>query len=256
VTAGNFTRAAARSPAFEGGGDRARLRVNLEQVPAFRPGSREVHKIWKWSEDYGVKRIFVDKRVWRSSRNNWISFESDPRLRVTKRNIYGRCVPCIRHLYEQLKEGRDMIELGEAFTCWKVITVVKDVEECLEVLRRYEEHFLGEHDVKGKFGSSQPSNSSKVLMFHTENEEERDRLLEELKSCVQDVNPHARVFYQRACTNLHHNLLGDWRRWRKVTRVRNPDARNGVLERARRLLQGEWEPERGPSQTPSATSKP
>ena len=52
MAARTFIRSAARSPAFEGGGRRARLRVNLEplglssgrrQAPAFRAGSREVH---------------------------------------------------------------------------------------------------------------------------------------------------------------------------------------------------------------------
>src|SRR4030065_190103 len=116
-----------------------------------------------------MKRIFLDKRVWRKSRDNWVSFESDPKLRVTKQNIYGRCVPCITRLYQQLREEKEEIELGEAYRCWKVVAVVRDQEECLEVLREFEEHFLGDHYVKGKFGSSQPSKPSMVLMFHTEN---------------------------------------------------------------------------------------
>ena len=57
-----------------------------------------------------MKRIYLDKRVWRDSRDNWVSFESDPKLRVTKTNIYGRCVPCITNLYQQLQEGKEEIE--------------------------------------------------------------------------------------------------------------------------------------------------
>jgi len=122
-----------------------------------------------------MKKIFLDKRVWRNSRDNWVSFESDPKLRVTKGNIYSRCVPCITNLYQQLQTGKEEIELKEAYQCWKVVAVLKDGEECLEVLREYEENFLGDHYVKGKFGSSQTSKSSKVLMFHTEDEGERWR---------------------------------------------------------------------------------
>ncbi|MBM4307012.1 MAG: hypothetical protein FJ123_09780, partial [Deltaproteobacteria bacterium] len=61
-----------------------------------------------------MKKIFLDKRVWRDSKDNWVSFESDPKLRITKANIYGRCVPCIANLYQQLQEGREAIELKEA----------------------------------------------------------------------------------------------------------------------------------------------
>jgi hypothetical protein len=190
-----------------------------------------------------MKKIFLDKRVWRDSRDNWVSFESDPKLRVTKKNIYGRCVPCITNLYHQLQEGKEEIELKEAYQCWKVVAVLKDQEECLEVLREYEENFLGDHSVKGKFGSSQPSKPSKVLMFHTEGEGERGRLHKELKDCVQKVNPKAKVFYQRACANLYHDLLGDWREWSEVTRIKDPGVRPMLIERIKRLLY--WEKEKG-----------
>jgi hypothetical protein len=188
-----------------------------------------------------MKKIFLDKRVWRNSRENWVSFESDPKLRVTKQNIYGRCVPCITNLYHQLQEGKDEIELKEAYHCWKVVAVLKDKDECLEVLQEFEETFLGDHYVKGKFGSSQPSTSSLVLMFHTEDEGERDRLLEELRACAQKVNPGSDVFCQRACTNLYYELLGDWKDWKEVTRIKNPGVRSILVERIRKLLY--WEKE-------------
>jgi len=188
-----------------------------------------------------MQNIFLDKRVWRNSRDNWVSFESDPKLRVTKENIYGRCVPCITNLYQQLQKGKDEIELKEAYHCWKVVAVLRDREECLEVLKAYEEEFLGDHDVKGKFGSSQPSKPSMVLMFHTEDEAERDRLLEELRVCARKVNPESKVFCQRACANLYYELLGDWREWKEVSRVKNRDIRPVLIERIKKLLY--WEKE-------------
>lgn len=186
-----------------------------------------------------MKRIYLDKRVWRNSRDNWVSFESDPKLRVTKKNIYGRCVPCIANLYKQLREGKEEIELKEAYQCWKVVAVLKDKEECLEVLKEYEENFLGDHYVKGKFGSSLPTKPTKVLMFHIEEEGERDRILKELQACAQKVNPDAKVFYQRACVNLYYDLLGDWKDWKEVTRIKNPGMRPMLLERIQKLLY--WE---------------
>jgi hypothetical protein len=188
-----------------------------------------------------MKKIFLDKRVWRSSRENWVSFESDSKLRVTKQDIYGRCVPCITHLYRQLQEGKDEIELGVAYHCWKVVAVLKDKDECLEVLNEFQETFLGDQVVKGKFGSSQPSTSSQVLMFHTEDEGERDRLLEALRTCAQKVNPGSKVFCQRACANLYDELLGDWKNWKEVTKIKNPGVRSILVERIRTLLY--WEKE-------------
>ncbi len=183
-----------------------------------------------------MKKIYLDKRVWRDSKENWVSFESDPKLRVTKGNIYGRCVPCITNLYEQLQAGREEIELKEAFHCWKVVAVLNNREECLEVLREYEENFLQNHEVKGKFGSSQPSKPSKVLMFHTEDEGEKDRLQKELEACVRRVNPEGKVFCQKACANLFYELLGDWREWKERTKIKNPDIRPALIERIRKLL--------------------
>ena len=189
-----------------------------------------------------MKKIFLEKRVWSDSRDNWVSFESDPKLRVTKQNIYGRCVPCITNLYQQLLDGKEEIELKEAYYCWKVVAVLRDREECLEVLREYEEHFLEDHYVKGKFGSGQPSTLTQVLMFHTEDEAERDRLLKELQACAQKVNPNSEVFYQRACANLYHDLLGDWKEWKEVTRIKNQEVRSALLERIKKLLY--WEKEK------------
>jgi hypothetical protein len=194
---------------------------------------------WIGHDREPMKKIFLDRRVWRNSRDNWVSFESDPQLRVTKQNIYGRCVPCITHLYEQLREGKESLELKEALHCWKVVAVLGSQEECLDVLNAYEERFLGNHYVKGKFGSSRPSQTSRVLMFHTEDEKERDRLYEELRASVREANLQAKIFYQRACTHLYYDLLGDWRGWKEITPIQNLSFRPIVIERIRRLLY--WE---------------
>jgi hypothetical protein len=140
-----------------------------------------------------------------------------------------------------LQAGKEEIELKEAYHCWKVVAVLKDREECLEVLREYEENFLEDHYVKGKFGSSLPTKPTKVLMFHIEEEEERDRILKELKACVKKVNPDSKVFYQRACANLYYDLLGDWKEWREVTKIKNPTIRSALIDRIKKLLY--WERE-------------
>ena len=87
-----------------------------------------------------MKKVFLDRRVWRNSRDNWVSFESDPHLRVTKENIYGRCVPCITTLYRQLREGKEEIELREAFDCLRTSSpfseLKKSVLRCCRNMKR------------------------------------------------------------------------------------------------------------------------
>ena len=78
-------------------------------------------------------------------------------------------------------------------------------------------------------------------MFHTENEGEKDRLFQELQACVKKGNSDAKVFCQKACANLYHDLLGDWREWKEVTKIKNPDVRAALIERIKKLLY--WEKE-------------
>jgi len=78
-------------------------------------------------------------------------------------------------------------------------------------------------------------------MFHTENEVEKERLFKELHHCVKKVNSNAKVFCQKACANLYHDLLGDWKEWKEVTRIKNLDVRSVLIERIKKLLY--WEKE-------------
>jgi len=55
------------------------------------------------------------------------------------------------------------------------------------------------------------------------------------------VNPDSKVFYQRACANLYYDLLGDWKDWEEVARIKNPDIRSALIERIKKLLY--WENE-------------
>ena len=75
----------------------------------------------------------------------WVSSESDPALKQTKANIYGRCLPCIQNLYEHLREERKEIELGRAFHCWKITAVVRGLDEALALLGEFEKRYPGGH---------------------------------------------------------------------------------------------------------------
>lgn len=169
----------------------------------------------------------------------WVSFETSPNLKSTRSDIYGRCVPCITSLYEQLKEGKVEIELGQAYHCWKVVAVLDGMEECVRVLEEFEETFLGDRQLKGRFGSVDETKKTRVLVINVTSEKDRDRLLSELEECVKRVNPHATVLFHRGCAELYHDILGDWRHWSRREPIRKPEEIPALIDRIRKMLY--WE---------------
>jgi len=165
----------------------------------------------------------------------WVSFESDPGLKKTKANIYGKCLPCIQNLYYQLKEGPAEITLGPAYHCWKVTAVVKDMDKCLSLLNEFERRFKGGH-VYGKLGSGRSNAKTRVVVFHTEDEAQRDKIKQTLEECLPKVDKNAEVQISRACAVLYEGILGDWRQWQSVTPIKNPEKVAGLLERIRTTL--------------------
>ncbi len=179
------------------------------------------------------KRIYIGDRS--SRQGYWTSFESTPHLTVTRKNIYGRCVPCIENLLDQLINGVQSIELRQAFDCWKVVALLNDEMECFKVLDVYEDLSFSLSHVRGRFGSRE-SEGKKAVIFHADSEEERDAILSELQQAVKQVNPPAKVFYSRACDYLHGQVLGDGINWEKVTPVKYPENVAEVIRRCKKSL--------------------
>ncbi len=165
----------------------------------------------------------------------WVSFESKPDLQKTKANIYGRCLPCIQHLYDQLKAGSPEIDLGRAYHCWKVTAVLNGIEECLSLLRVYEEKFPEGH-VYGKFGGSRAFSETKVVVFHTEEERARDLVRDRLEACLREMNKDGRVEVSRACAVLYADILGNWREWQPVTPLKHPERVDALMQRIKKAL--------------------
>jgi len=165
----------------------------------------------------------------------WVSFESDPRLTRTRNNIYGRCLPCIQNLLEQLKANQTEIDLGTAYHCWKITTVLEGFEQCLFLLTQFEARFPFGH-VYGKLGSSRPDVKTKVVVFHTDNEPERDRIQEALRMCLKEMGLETKVLISRACAVLYEDILGDWRKWRPTTPIRYPERVSAHIERIKKIL--------------------
>ncbi|MGD0230191.1 MAG: hypothetical protein ABSC19_07520 [Syntrophorhabdales bacterium] len=189
-------------------------------------------------------RLYIDERYFVESGRKWVSFETNPHLEKTKADIYGRCTPCIMGLYEQLKEQRGEVTLGSAYQCWKIVVLVRDRDGCIDFLHAFERDFLGDLELKGRFGSGDEKKSTRVIVFNAESETGRDRLYERLVACASRVSPEPTVSYHRACADLYHALLGDWREWKETSPIKRPEMIQPVLERIRKVLF--WEKDEGP----------
>ncbi|MCX5813983.1 MAG: hypothetical protein NT178_15760 [Proteobacteria bacterium] len=184
-------------------------------------------------------KLYIDKRYFAKSKTKWVSFETDPRLKRTKNDIYGKCVPCITNLYEQLSAGKTAIKLGSAFRCWKIVVLLNDIDECTGFLYEFEKDMPEDMYIKGRFGSGDASKNTQVIVFNTENEKEKDLLYNKLKACAAQMNPQPQVLYHKACADLYHELLGDWRQWSETETIKNPDMIKSIVERIRKVLY--WE---------------
>ena len=156
-----------------------------------------------WFRNARMGKFYLDKRYYADKAARWVSFESTPQLEETRRDIYGKCVPCISNLYEQLQAGKTLVDLGPAYNCWKVVAVLTDDDECLQVLAELEKEFLGERKIKGRFGSGDEQKTTKVIVFSAPNEQEKNRLFEASEHLRQARKPGGTgLFPQRLCRAL------------------------------------------------------
>ena len=180
-------------------------------------------------------QIYLDRIPSSNKDVFWISFESDPKLRKTKANIYGRCLPCIQSLYEQLQAKKREIALGTAYHCWKITVVLKDIESCFTLLSEFEKRFSHFY-VYGKIGNGREKAKTRVVVFHAESEDERDRILKAIEVCLPRVDGAIDVQVSRGCAVLHNELFGDWRKWRPVMPIKHPENVQRILDKIRKVL--------------------
>lgn len=165
----------------------------------------------------------------------WVSFESDPRLTRNRANIYGRCLPCIQNLYDQLQAGRTAIDMGTAFDCWKITAVLENLDQCLALLSEFEKRFPGGH-VYGKLGSGRAGTPTKVLVFHADDETERDRLKTALGHCLTAMGRKIKVLISRGCAVLYEPILGKGETWQPITPIRHPERVPTHVKRLKRIM--------------------
>lgn len=181
--------------------------------------------------------IYLDRVPPSNEEVFWISFESDPKLKKSKGNIYGRCLPCIQNLYNQLRIGKQDIALGTAYQCWKITVVVRSCEECIALLSEFERRHPHLY-VYGKIGNGKEGAKTRVVVFHAESIPERDRVLAALKECLPELRNINIIDLQisRACSVLYDDLFGDWRDWRPIMKIKYPENVDKILDRIRKVL--------------------
>ena len=171
----------------------------------------------------------------------WMSFENHPRLEETKRLIYIRCLPCLEDLFEQLKGSPQELFLENPLNCWKVVVVLKDLDECLELLSLYEEECLTERDtVRGRIGTSDKSSPNVVIIFQMLSEAERDDMMKNIKQLAPRINPNYTLSWERGCGDLYGTLCGDWQDWQTVNPLKKPHLIPFIREKVQKLLRGDF----------------
>jgi hypothetical protein len=188
-----------------------------------------------------ARKIYIDKRYFTDRKAKWISFEDTQSLQETKIDVYGKCVPCITNLYEQLKDRKTEIDLGPALNCWKVVVVLNSMEECVELLTELEKVLPVEVKIKGRFGSVDENKTTKVIVFNVSDVSQRKRLYVMLRDCFSRVRSRSQVTFHRGCVELYHELFGDWKAWKKTEGIKKPEAVPVIIDRIRKALF--WEKE-------------
>ncbi|MCX5877966.1 MAG: hypothetical protein NTY44_02500 [Deltaproteobacteria bacterium] len=88
--------------------------------------------------DKAAWHIYVGQIPHSEKGDFWVSFESKPDLEKTKANIYGRCLPCIQHLYDQLSRACAVLygEILGDWREWRPVTVLKYPERVDALIER------------------------------------------------------------------------------------------------------------------------
>lgn len=165
----------------------------------------------------------------------WVSFEDHPRMVKTRGDIYGRCLPCIQNLYNQLKSGKTRIRLGNAYHCWKITAVLDHLDLCFALLEKFSTHAVP-GPIYGKLGSGRSDVSTRVLVFHSQDEAQRDQIRLALDQSLKELKIASKAEISRACAVLYHGLLGDWRTWQPTTPIRYHERISGQIGYLKRVL--------------------
>jgi hypothetical protein len=171
----------------------------------------------------------------------WMSFENHSRLEETKKSIDQRCMPCLEKLHSQLQQAPTELVLQEPLNCWKIVVVLNDFDQCLDLLEAYQDHKLPvSRTVRGRIGTSDKANPKVTVIFQVNDAGERDELLDDLERLADGITSDYTIYYERGCQDLYRALCGDCSTWTEVTPIQDPKMVKIVEERVGKLLRGEY----------------
>lgn len=184
--------------------------------------------------------IYVSRRR-DVNKGYWMSFENHPRLEETKKSIYVRCLPCLEKLHGQLKQETTELVLEEPLNCWKIVVILNDFDECLDLLEAYQDgKFLVSRTVRGRVGTNDKTSPKVTVIFQVNDAGERDEILDALQRLAKEITSDYTIYYERGCQDLYRTLCGDCGTWSEVTPIQNPHMVKVVEEKVGKLLRGEY----------------
>jgi len=179
--------------------------------------------------------IFISKR---GTKDSWTSFETDPYLRLTKKRIYERCVPCLSDLLQKLKVSPEKVVLSYALNCWKLCVILQSYEDCLHFLMLFSELWPEEY-VYGKFGTGNSNKITRVVVFHLDDNFDRLRDLQfKVQKCAGKLGLPFEIKVSRGCSFPFEFLFGPSESWKKEMQVMDEGKREWVINKLREMLYG------------------
>lgn len=179
--------------------------------------------------------IFLGKR---GGEDSWRSFETDPHLKLTRKRIFERCLPCLSDLLSSLKRGEKEIDIKRALNCLKLSIILPTYEDCLEFLQKFSS-FWPEEYVYGKFGTGDPKKKTRVVVFHLDDENQRlDELKSKAQTCAESLGCAYEIRVTKGCSFPHEVLFGPCEAWKERMEVKNPERVPEIVERLERMLFG------------------
>ncbi|MCS7280572.1 MAG: hypothetical protein NZ583_02950 [Desulfobacterota bacterium] len=179
--------------------------------------------------------IFVGRR---GNEDSWRSFETDPTLRITKKRIYERCVPCLSDLLKALKRSPHEVSLEIPMECWKLSVILPSYDDCMRLLELFSELFPNEY-VYGKFGTGDKKKPTKVVVFHLDQNVERLKDIEpKVLSICSSLTVPFEIKTSRGCSHPYEVLFGPHEMWKKKMAVINWKRLEEVIQSLEKMLYG------------------
>lgn len=124
--------------------------------------------------------MLLYSKPWYEGEQKWISFTNNPGLFNQKVNMCENC------------------DYPNREDCNKIIVVLNNDEECLNILDVYTKKY--DRKIVGKYCGEMKDLDTRVLLFYDLNST-RKEIGEELKNCLDFMGLKRKIFHQKGCKN-------------------------------------------------------